>query len=205
MAHNSDRNPAQLVNARVVDAAGNQASIVSVEHDGPDAKAWVKVAHGPKVLVPVSLLASQGEGMYRLPFTFQLQSASDESAQMRFPLMEEELHVDKRTVDTGRGVRLHKTVSEREQLIDQPLRRDELVVEHVPIGRVVPDTEVPQVRYEGDTMIVPVLEEVLVVQKQLLLKEEVRVTRQQQQVAMPRSVVLRSEQISVERFDEHPK
>jgi len=85
--------------------------------------------------------------------------------------------------------------------LDQPLRRDELVIEHVPIGRVIDEADVPQARYEGDTMIVPVLEEVLVVQKQLLLKEEVRITRHQREERAPRSVLLRAEQVDVERFD----
>ncbi|RJF99848.1 DUF2382 domain-containing protein [Noviherbaspirillum saxi] len=120
---------------------------------------------------------------------------------MTFPVMEEELHVEKRTVDTGRGVRIHKSVSQREQIIDQPLRQDELVIEHVAIGRVVADETPPQMRYEGDTLVVPVLEEVLVVQKQLMLKEEVHIRRQQRSVTQPQSVTLRSEQVSVERFD----
>ncbi|RZI45032.1 DUF2382 domain-containing protein [Herbaspirillum sp. HC18] len=116
--------------------------------------------------------------------------------------MEEEAHVSRRVVDTGRGVRIHKTVSEREQAIDQPLMRDRLEVEHVDIGRVVAEADVPQLRYEGDTLVVPVLEEVLVVRKQLLLKEEVRITRHREQVRVPESVKLRSEQVRVERFDE---
>ncbi|QDZ30700.1 DUF2382 domain-containing protein [Noviherbaspirillum sp. UKPF54] len=121
---------------------------------------------------------------------------------MSFPVLEEQMQVEKRIVDTGRGVRLHKTVAERERLLDEPLRRDELVVEHVPVGQIVQEAAPPQARYEGDTLVVPVLEEVLMVQKQLLLKEEVRITRRQHQVREPQSVVLRSEQVAVERFDE---
>ncbi|WP_347080571.1 DUF2382 domain-containing protein, partial [Escherichia coli] len=79
------------------------------------------------------------------------------------------------------GVRLHKTVSEHVERVEQRLMHDELVVEHVPLGRVV-SGEAPQTRYEGNTLVVPVLEEVLVVQKQLVLKEEVRITRQQRPV-----------------------
>jgi hypothetical protein len=47
-----------------------------------------------------------------------------------------------------------------------------------------------------------VLEEVLVVQKQLLLKEEVRITRLRRPVHAPQSVTLKSEQVTEERFDE---
>lgn len=199
-----------LADARVVDAAGHQARIVSTEQTGNQTQAWIDLADGARVLVPVSLLTQQADGSYRLPFTFTAVSATSPSPaaerfQISFPVVQEEAHVDKRVVDTGRGVRIHKTVSEREQIWDEPLSRDEMVVEHVPVGRLVAESEVPQMHYEGDTLVLPVLEEVLVVQKQLRLKEEVRVTRRREQVRQPQSVLLRSEQVTVERFDEGRK
>lgn len=192
-----------LVGAHVVDAGGQQASVVSVEQaeEGHEPQAWIRLDDGAQVLVPVGLLTQQADGAYRLPFSFD-RSAAQQPVQMSFPVMEEELHVSKRTVDTGRGVRIHKTVSEQEKKIEQSLLREQLVVEHVPVGRVVAESDVPQMRYEGDTLVVPVLEEVLVVQKQLLLKEEVHITRQRQQAPMPQTVRLRAEQVRVERFDE---
>lgn len=204
----------QLANARVVDIAGTPATITSLQQDGDEMQAWIRLSDGMQVLVPVSLLSMQTDGSYRLPFQFRSEAAqasqisageassgAGQGAQMRFPVMEEELQVDKQLVDTGRGVRLHKTVSEHVERIEQRLMHDELVVEHVPLGRVV-SGEVPQTRYEGNTLVVPVLEEVLVVQKQLVIKEEVRITRQQRPVDASQEVSLRSEQVRVERFDE---
>src|SRR5581483_12103193 len=52
---------------------------------------------------------------------------------------------------------------------------EEVQVEHIPVNRIV-ETR-PGVRQEGDVTIVPVIEEVITVQKRLLLREEVRVTR----------------------------
>lgn len=196
-----------LVGARVIDADGNQASIASIQQDGGEAQAWVQLADGTQVLVPISLLARQDQESgpaYRLPFSLHA-NENAHSQQMRFPVMEEGVQVTKRVVDTGRGVRVRKTVSEHEHLIDEPLLQDELTVEHVPIGRVVDESSPPQTRYEGDTLVVPVLEEVLVVQKQMRLKEEVRITRHRHAVQVPQSVVLRSEHVSVERFDEGRK
>ena len=58
-------------------------------------------------------------------------------------------------------VRVRKFVYEREAVVDPPLLRDEVVIERVPINRVV---EGPiAARSEEDTLIIPVLEEVLVV------------------------------------------
>lgn len=117
------------------------------------------------------------------------------------PVIEETVEVGKRVVDTGRGVRLRKHVSEREERIDPPLEQDELIVERVPVDRIVSGPE-PLQHYEGETLVVPVLEEVLVLEKKLRLKEEVRITRRKRQVHAPQTVTLRSEEVSVERFEE---
>jgi uncharacterized protein (TIGR02271 family) len=188
---------ARMINALVHDASGNAASVVSLHAgDGDAQQALVQLDDGSQVLVPLTLLTMQDDGSYTLPLTFQ-----GGPTEMRIPVIEEGLEVSKRQVDTGRGVRLHKSVEQREELVDQPLLRDELVVEHVAVGRVVQEGELPQTRYEGDTLVMPVFEEVLVVQKQLLLKEEVRVTRRKQEVHAPQKVVLRTEQVKVERFE----
>jgi uncharacterized protein (TIGR02271 family) len=119
------------------------------------------------------------------------------------PVVEESLTVSRRLVETGRGVRVFKTVSEREELVDEPLSLDEVLVERTEVNRWLADgAEVPAVRQEGDVTVVPVLEEVLVTQKRLLLKEEIRITRVRREVHRPERVTLRTEQVSVERFDE---
>jgi uncharacterized protein (TIGR02271 family) len=119
------------------------------------------------------------------------------------PVWHEELQIGKRVVDSGKGVRVHKTVSEHEQVVDMPLFHDELLVEHIPIGQVVSAAQVPVSRYDGDTLVVPILEEVLVVEKQLRLKEEIRITRHRHEVHAPQTIRLKSEQVSVELFDEN--
>jgi uncharacterized protein (TIGR02271 family) len=191
----------RLIDARVIDTAGHEALVVAIQGSENGAQAWLRMADGTQVLVPVRLLVPQSDGVYRLPLSFNIPAAG-QPTQMSFPVMEEELHLTKRVIDTGRGIRINKTVTEREQLVDPPLLRDELEVQHVAVGRVIAETEAPQARYEGDTLIVPVMEEVLVVQKQLLLKEEIRITRHQKPVRMPQNVLLRSEHVTVERFDE---
>ena len=88
------------------------------------------------------------------------------------PLAAEALDVSRRTVVTGRVV-----VSTRNTIRDVPfetdLSREHVEVERVSVGRFV--DEAPPVRTEGDDVIVPVLEEVVVTR--LFLKEEVRLHR----------------------------
>jgi stress response protein YsnF len=117
------------------------------------------------------------------------------------PVIEEQIAVGTRTVDTGRGVRIHKTVSEQPVTIDEELLRDEVEVRHVPVDRLVGADEAPATRYEGDTLIVPIVEEVLVVERRLRLKEELHITRHRRPQRHAETVILKSEQVSVERFD----
>lgn len=116
--------------------------------------------------------------------------------------MREELTIGKRVVKSGQGVRITKSVTQREQVVNELLARDDVVVERVRVDQVVDAAKLPGVRQEGDTMIVPVLEEVLFVEKRVVLKEEVRITSRRREVREPQRVVLRSERVSVEPLDE---
>ena len=125
--------------------------------------------------------------------------SSDE--QVRIPVRQEELQVGKRITDTGRGLRIHKTVSEEVWRVDDTLVTQSLDIEHVPVNAWI-EGQAPASRYEGNTLVMPVVEEVLVVQKRLRLKEEIRITPRAKQEAVSERVVLRSEHVTAERFDE---
>jgi uncharacterized protein (TIGR02271 family) len=172
--------------------------------------------NGAQVLVPVEALVLQADGSYFLPITRseverQMGGGYASQAQQEFqsrevrgsenivvPVVVEELDVQRRQVETGR-VRLTKVVREHEEMVDEPLLREEVTVQRAAINQIV--NEPVPVRYEGDTMIVPVLEEILVVEKRLVLKEEIRITRQRVEWREPQRVTLRSEEVIVERVD----
>ena len=90
------------------------------------------------------------------------------------PLLEESLDVSKRTVGKSR-VRVETRTDFVQELAAADLEGSEVEVTRVPVERLV--TEAPPVRTEGDLTIIPVLEEVLVVEKRLRLKEELHVRR----------------------------
>ena len=85
----------------------------------------------------------------------------------------------------------------RVEQIDEPLTTEEVVVERVPVNR--PVDEAPTIRHEGDTLVIPLLEEVLVVEKRLVLREEVHVRKVHKEVHSPQEVSLRSEEIEITR------
>ena len=113
------------------------------------------------------------------------------------PIVQEELHIGKQKVETGR-VRLTKTVQEREVMVSEPSMQEDIQIERVPVNRWL--TEPASVRYEGDIMIIPVMEEVPVVEKRLRLKEELRVTKRQITTQRTEAVRLRTEEVQVERI-----
>ena len=112
------------------------------------------------------------------------------------PLLEEQLQVGKRIVETG-TVRLYKQVEERSEVVDMSLERVHYEVSHVPCNIVV--AEAPLVRQEGDTIIYPVLEERLVVSRQWVLVEEVHVTRSSTITQQPATYTLKRERLVEER------
>ena len=162
----------------------------------------VSLEGGRQVWVPVQLLVREGEGRYAVPVALaDLKRRADADAReppLVLPVIEETLAVETRPVETGR-VRIRKVVHEREELVDEPLLREEVTIERVPVNRVV-EGPIP-VRSEGDTMIVSVLEEVLVVETRLLLTEELRITRRQTETHRPVPVTVRREDVTVERVD----
>lgn len=121
---------------------------------------------------------------------------------LRIPVIEEQLAFGTRVVETGRGVRIHKTVTEQPVTIDECLAHDEVQVRHVPVDRIVSADEAPATRYEGETLVIPVLEEILVVERQLRIKEELHITRTRHEERYQDTVPLKAERVDVERFDE---
>ena len=122
-------------------------------------------------------------------------------AAVTMSVLQEEISISTRTVDTGRGVRISKTVSELPFEVNEILHHDEISVRHVPIDRIVAINDAPASRYEGDTLIIPIVEEVLVVERRLRIKEELHVTTTRRDEHHVETVMLKSEQVHVERFD----
>ena len=114
------------------------------------------------------------------------------------------------TEQVTRGVvRVHKHVVTEEKTVDAAVSAEEVVVERLPINQLV-EGDAPQVREEDGIVIIPVLEEVLVVEKRLLLREEVRLSKRDDQVerpanscAAPRSCRYRTSQKRTNSSDPH--
>lgn len=115
------------------------------------------------------------------------------------PLHEEVATVAKRTVE--RSARIDKRVRTRTEQIETLLRRERPTIERIPINREV--SEVPAVRQEGDTLVIPVLEEIAVVERRMVLREEIRIHKHEIVEPFRQDVTLRAEEVVIS--DDSPR
>ena len=123
---------------------------------------------------------------------------TDDQDEYRIPLAEERLIVRKEEVETGR-VRVRTLVDETETMVREQLTHAELEIERVPIEMQV--DAVPPVREEDGVTVIPVVREVLVVEKKLILTEEVRLRRVTRTEDHAAPVLLKTQRAEIERED----
>lgn len=116
--------------------------------------------------------------------------------EVRLPLVDETAVIGKQTVETGR-VRVRTEIDEREELLRDLLMREDVQIERVAIGRQI--DEIPAPRQEGDVTVIPIIDEVAVVEKRLVLREELRIVRVRSVEPVEQRVTLRSTRAIVER------
>lgn len=126
----------------------------------------------------------------------------DDTHDTRIPIVEERAKIYKQLVATGL-VRIKTNVSERVELLSEELTTQTVTVERVRVDREVDAP--PTVRTEGEVLIIPVVEQRLVVEKRWVVTEELHVRRQQHTEVVEVPVNLRATKVTVEReHNDHP-
>ena len=111
------------------------------------------------------------------------------------PLASEELQLEKRETSTGK-VRVQTVVETVDELARATVEEESLDVQRVPVGKLV--AEPPSVRTEGDVTIIPVLKETMVVEKRLVLIEEVHIRRTTSSRVVETPVTLRNQKAIID-------
>jgi len=177
--------------SEVVSENGLRGTILGPSDASPDEIA-ISLEDGREISVPPSALTLRPEGGWSLRAGDSLQG------EIVLPVISEELEVGKRKRETG-TVRVEKESIAHEETVSMPLTRETADVRRVVINRQV-EGPLP-VRREGDTIIMPVVEEVAVVEKRMMLKEEIHITRRRTTQQHEETVTLHTEQAAVERLD----
>jgi stress response protein YsnF len=124
---------------------------------------------------------------------------SDSLLASKIPVLEERATVTKQEVTTGK-VRVSTHVENIAEVARADLLSDGVEISRINVGLRVMGP-IPQVKTEGDLTIVPVFEEVLVVEKHLFLKEEIHIRRRQETESVAVQLTLRRQTVEVERSD----
>ena len=112
-------------------------------------------------------------------------------------VLQEQVNIDKKIVESGKVV-IHKKVHKEDKDVEVPVSHEEVEIKKVTVNKYV--TEAPDVRYEGNTTIIPVIKEVAVIEKKLLLVEEIHVIKHVVEQTEEHVVPLRKEEIQVEHY-----
>jgi uncharacterized protein (TIGR02271 family) len=104
------------------------------------------------------------------------------------PLLREDVVVTKRPVNTNRVV-VRRVTREHSEPIAALLAHEGVEITRVPVDRRI--DRMPDVRQDGDALVIPIVEERLVVERRLFLKEEVRVRRVRARATHRETVTLR--------------
>jgi uncharacterized protein (TIGR02271 family) len=123
----------------------------------------------------------------------------DHPSELKIPLLEEQATMTKQDVTTGR-VRVSTHVENIDEVAHADLLSDNVEITRVTIGERVTGS-VPPVRTEGDLTIVPIFEEVMVVEKQLLLKEELHIRKRSEVNTVEAPVTLKRQWADVDRSE----
>jgi len=115
---------------------------------------------------------------------------------LRVPVIEETLSATKQWQQVGM-LEIRKTVRTVNQDLDVAVQYEEATVERVPVNRVLADGETLAPRQDGNTLIVPVIHEELVVMKRRVLVEEVRITKRLQTATQHFSEPVQREEVEI--------
>jgi stress response protein YsnF len=172
--------------------------------------AEIELDTGQRLLVPVPLLRQEPDGSYRMPIgpaeIRDIQSgsqpnvapAADSGQSVTVPVVAEQIQVNKHKHETGTVV-VHVAPETHIEHVHMPLTDEHVKIERVEVNEFV--TAPQPVREVGDVTIIPVYDEVLVVERRLLLREEIHVHRQRTTHDEDHDVPLRTEQVNILRSE----
>ena len=117
------------------------------------------------------------------------------------PICQEQASVTKRRIVTGR-VKVSRVTHQSEKLLTETLAQQQVKIDRIPIGKLI--KAVPKIRKQGDAIIIPIVEEIPVVELRLVLIEEVWVRRIRSKENHRERVLLRCQEAVITRDPVEP-
>ena len=96
-------------------------------------------------------------------------------------------------------VQVDTITRENECFVDETLNHKRVQIDRIPVGRQV--DAVPPIRQDGDTTVLSVVEETVVVERRLILKEEIHIRRLHVTERHQEAVILRKQEAVFTRIE----
>jgi stress response protein YsnF len=188
---------------RVVDVDGVAGRLLGVAIDDSHTPiARIRLARG-ELELPFELLEHDEHGSYRVRGRWRDYTVRAQDGTTSIPVIEERVKVDVRPAPERR-MRIRRRVVTEAKEVEVPLREDRIDVQRVPVGAFV--DRMPEPREEGDVLVIPVVEEVAVVEKRLRVVEELRVRVIRDRRVHRETVPVSRHDVEIEHEQEpHPK
>jgi len=180
---------------KIVDADGVVGRLRDVRvHEGEHAFAVVELRDGARIELPFEMLKHDAGDAYVLHARWRDFAGGTEHS-VSIPVIAERV-VAKVRPAPERRLRVTRRVVEESRVIETPIERERIEIERVPVNVFV--NRAPAPRQEGDTLIVPCIEEVVVIETRLRVREELRIRRVRERHIDRQTVVLRRHEVDIE-------
>jgi uncharacterized protein (TIGR02271 family) len=113
------------------------------------------------------------------------------------PVIQEQLHITKQVIESG-TISISKKIIEENYDAELSVYHEDLVVERIAKNEYI-EGDLPKIRTDGDTTIIPVIKEIII--KRIMLIEELHITKRKTDALVPVHEVLRKEEITISRSD----
>jgi len=184
----------------VIDARGVSGNLRDIRvRDLEKPLAVIELAGGAIVEVPFELLEHHDEGGYSMSGKWRDFIQGPDSRVI--PVIAERVVTQVKEVPI-QHVRVRRRVVEEQKVVETPVMRERIEVQRQPMNTVV--ERVPEPRWDGDTLIVPCVEEVVVVERRLRIREELRIRVIRERKLDRQTVVLRRHEVEVSDTSSNP-
>jgi stress response protein YsnF len=158
----------------------------------------VRTASGERLRLAPDLVVGGPNGLVaRVAFTDVVaETAGGTFEGETFLEIQERLSVERVLHEVDRA-RVSVRTGTTEETITEPAWREAVEVRRVPVNEVVDHVE--EVRTDGNETVIPVYEEVVVVERRLVLRERLHLTLRREETNIPQRVVLRHQFVEVDR------
>ena len=124
---------------------------------------------------------------------------AEKSQSKVIPVIEEKIRIDKEKMETGR-FKISKKVHHEEVTEDISVSEEELTVERKEFNIFVESA--PPIREEDDVTIISVVKEVLVVEKKLMLVEEIHLKKHKNERTVSVQETVRKEEVNISKTED---